>query len=339
MITILIKSFNRPFYLDRCLQSIEKFVSGDFKVKILDDGTPEKYLRKIREKHTYAEILTSSQYLQKIKAIQENLERGSEINGFKIPTKMWFEAVKNAEDYVLVTEDDVWFTHEINLSEIENEMKTHQISLLKLGWLGNFSDDKFLKTNKLTERIELAIPQKLFTANAFLMDCFMYNKFKFFTILYKLGIVDNETRQKYFALHSIAMGIYQKDYWLHLWKGSQNLVDEKQQLKNAATWYHKNRHKNAIARTKTEFLKTTFQSAATNSYHKYNVDFDVNYFNHLINEAWFEGNFDVLENFPKDFSPEYFAKFIEDKINISDFQAWTEKFKSQYRNLGAQVDE
>jgi len=94
MITILIKSFNRPFYLDRCLQSIEKLVTGDFKVKILDDGTPEKYLRKIREKHPSAGILTSSQYSQKIKAIKENLESGSEINGFKIPTKMWFEAVK-----------------------------------------------------------------------------------------------------------------------------------------------------------------------------------------------------------------------------------------------------
>jgi hypothetical protein len=38
MVNIFIKSFNRPFYLDRCLQSIEIFVEGDFFVKVLDDG-------------------------------------------------------------------------------------------------------------------------------------------------------------------------------------------------------------------------------------------------------------------------------------------------------------
>lgn len=40
---ILIKSFNRAFYLDRCLQSIENFVEGDYTVKILDDA-PKKLL-------------------------------------------------------------------------------------------------------------------------------------------------------------------------------------------------------------------------------------------------------------------------------------------------------
>ena len=50
MVNIFIKSFNRPYYLDRCLQSIENFVEGDLWVKVLDDGTPEKYLKKIKHK-------------------------------------------------------------------------------------------------------------------------------------------------------------------------------------------------------------------------------------------------------------------------------------------------
>ena len=63
---------------------------------------------------------------------------------------------------------------------------------------------------------------------------------------------------------------------------------------------------NFIARLETEKMKTTFQSSATNSYHKYGIDFDVNYFNHLMNEAWLNGHFDAMQNFPKDFSIEYF---------------------------------
>lgn len=65
MVNIFIKSFNRPFYLDRCLSSIEKYVSGDFKIKVLDDGTPKKYLDKIREKYPDAEILLSDNYEKK----------------------------------------------------------------------------------------------------------------------------------------------------------------------------------------------------------------------------------------------------------------------------------
>lgn len=85
-------------------------------------------------------------------------------------------------------------------------------------------------------------------------------------------------------------------------------------------------------------MKTTFQSSATNSYHSYGFDFDVNLFNHLINEAWLAGDFDALENFPKDFSTEYFETFIKEKINIQEFKKWTECFKNQYRNLGCEIE-
>lgn len=339
MITILIKSFNRPYYLDRCLKSIKRNVSGNYKVIVLDDGTPEKYLQKIKKLHPTIEIRTSLQYDEKINSIQKNIESGTEINGFQIPTKLWYDSVKNSNEYVLVTEDDVWFSQPINLSDLENDISTHDISLLKLGWLGNQIDDKDLEINPINDRISKVIPLHLFTGNQFVMDCFMYNRFKFFTVLYKLGVVNNGTRRKYYALNSIAMGIYEKKYWLHIWKDSRDKVDEKQQLRNAAAYYHKNKNPNFIARTKTEVLKTTFQSSATNSYHQYNIDFDVNYFNHLINKAWLEGKFDVMQNFPKDFSIDYFTVFLDSTIKTEEFTKWVDRFKEQYRNLGATVDD
>ncbi|MFV0181058.1 glycosyltransferase [Empedobacter falsenii] len=51
MTTIIIKSFNRPHYLDRCLHSIYLHVKGSFEVKVLDDGTPPLYLEKIATKY------------------------------------------------------------------------------------------------------------------------------------------------------------------------------------------------------------------------------------------------------------------------------------------------
>lgn len=335
MITVLIKSFNRAFYLERCLQSIFKFADNNLKIKVLDDGTPEKYLNKIQTKYPQVEILKSKNYNQKSKLIEQKME----INGFEIPTDLWKSAVKNSSEFVLVIEDDVWFTEKTDLNQLVSGMKSHNIDLVKLGWLGNYNDDKYLKINNLNSNLNALVLQNIFTSNPFMMDLFMYNKFKFFTVLYKFGWVDNETKRKYWALNSILMGLYRKDYWLYIWKDADGKVDEKQQLRNAAVWFHKRKkNENLICRTKREVLKTTFQSAATNSYHEYGFDFDVNEFNFLMNEAWLNDKFDVMQNFPKDFSTEYFERFFDGKIKNEEFSKWVEKFKNQYRNLGADVE-
>lgn len=158
---IFIKSFNRPFYLDRCLQSIENFVEGDFCVKVLDDGTPEIYLSKIKEKHPKIEIIKSENYQNKVAAIAENLQFGNEIDGFTIPTNLWYKAAKNASDYFIMIEDDVWFTHKINVNDLQETCQKNQISLLKLGWLGNKKDDEFVEISEITEEILRVKPKNL----------------------------------------------------------------------------------------------------------------------------------------------------------------------------------
>ena len=240
---------------------------------------------------------------------------------------------------MIVTEDDVWFTHKINVNDLQEICKKNQISLLKLGWLGNKKDDEFVEISEITEEILRVEPKNLLLFPEFFNDLFFYNKFKFFTILYKLGIVDNATKRKYWALNSILMGFWQKEYWLNIWKNAKGKVDEKQQLRNASNYYRKHQdNPNFIARLEKEALKTTFQSSATNSYHKYGDDFDVNYFNHLINQAWLNGSFDEMQNFPKDFSLEYFEKFLDQKVDKTAFRNWVSTFKNQYKNLGCEVE-
>jgi hypothetical protein len=152
-------------------------------------------------------------------------------------------------------------------------------------------------------------------------------------------VVDNTTKQKYWALNSILMGFWNKAYWLQVWKDAKGRVDEKQQLRNAAIFYKQNKYNpNFIARTENEILKTTFQSSATNSYHSYDENFDVSYFNHLMNEAWLNGTMDEMQNFPKDFSLEYFEQFIDDKVDKNAWKNWVKKFKTQYENLGCKTE-
>ncbi|MDO4763873.1 MAG: glycosyltransferase family 25 protein [Flavobacteriaceae bacterium] len=338
MIDILIKSFNRPYYLDRCLKSIETFVVGNYKISILDDGTPAKYLDKIQEKHPLVRILKSKNHEKKIKAIEENLTIGKEINGFQIPTDLWKNAVKNASDYFIITEDDVWFSEKINIDDLAKKAQKHKISLLKLGWLSNFKDDQWVNLIPIDNELTATQPKDLFLSIPLIMDWFFYNKYKFFSLGYKLKIFDNQTKLKYWALNSILMGFWQKDYWLSVWKDAQGKVDEKQQLRNAANYYKKHQHPYFIARLNQEVMKTTFQSSATNSYHEYGFDFDVNIFNHLINEAWYNEDFNAMQNFPKDFSLNYFEQFISEKIKIEEYKKWVERFKNQYINLGCNIE-
>lgn len=335
---IFIKSFNRAFYLDRCLQSIKDNVEGAYTITVLDDGTPEKYLNKIKEKFPEVKILTSKEYSKKSLAIEENLSIGKEIDGFSIPTELWINAVQNASEYFIITEDDVWFTQKINLDEMVKTCKTYQISLLKLGWLGNYKNDPNCEFIELNNEIEAIIPKDLILLPPMLNRWFFQNKYKFFSFLYTLKLVNNFTKQKYWALNSIMMGLWQKDYWLAVWKDANGKVDEAKQLQNAASYYRKNKNDHFLARMKEEAMKTTFQSSANNSYHPYGINININHMNHILNEAWFNNNLDAMENFPKDFSNSYFESFLKGKIGLLDYRKWTEKFKTQYRNLGCEIE-
>ncbi|MDY3402521.1 glycosyltransferase family 2 protein [Riemerella anatipestifer] len=339
MINIYIKSFNRAYYLDRCLASIARNVKGTYSITVLDDGTLPKYLDKIKEKYPQINIKTSKSYSQKIKGVEENIFLGKNIDSFNIPTDLWIETVENGTDYCIVTEDDVWFTETIDVENLLTEVEKNNINLLKLGWLSNFKDDEYLQIGKINEDINFNRPKDLFLGSKWLMDIFFYNRYKFFSITYRLGIFNNYTKRKYWSLNSILMGLWKKEYWLEVWKDAKGKVDEKQQLRNAAAYY--NRHKNNpnfIARLSKEAMKTTFQSSATNSYHEYGFKVDINYINYLLNEAWYNDKLDSMQNYPNDFSIDYLETFFDDKVDKNEYRKWVERFKNQYRNLGCSID-
>lgn len=337
---ILIKSFNRPYYLDRCLYSIFKYCKNFSSVKVLDDGTPKKYLDKIKEKYPSVLIKTSEQYEEKNKAIQENLEYGKEIDGFQIPVKLWKDAVKESTEIFIITEDDVWFTREVNLLELSELMRLNHTALIKLGNLGVKREG----IKKVYEKENIIFQTfKLRTLPKPLMIAFFENKFKFFSILYRLKLADNNSFLKYFDLFSILMGMYSKDYWLKIWENIGEKVDERKQMLNSAIYYRANKkNKNLIALLENEAMKTTFKSSATNSYHKYGYDFDVNRFNFIMNELWYQDELDINENFPKDFSDDYIIKILNKanhpKASSEEWKKWSAQFRKQYQSLGCVVD-
>ncbi len=335
---ILIKSFNRPYYLERCLKSIRQHViNTDYKITILDDGTPDIYLNKIKTDFPKVTILKSKAYTIK----SESVYLGVEPENKSIPIDLWLEGTKRASEYFLLLEDDIWLTKTIDLSSMVGEMVSKNALFLKLFWLGN---PKLIqsKIDQKGKNINFLIP-KIPYYNSFLYKLIFYKfdklkirkTFKFLKIHTKLKDIS------YYSIYSVAGVLFKKSYFLSLWKNHNNKVDEKLQIYNALRFINNQNQKPGFARTKLEVAKTGFTSSATNR--NYNeVNFDMFLFNQIINKAWFENLFNSMENFPNDFSDDYIQLFLSNtsiKISKKSWRKWKNSFKSEFKSFGCVIDE
>ena len=215
---ILIKSFNRPYYLDRCIQSIHLNVrNNDFIIFVLDDGTPQKYLDKILNKFPKVKILKSDLHPEKSNAIAKD---EASVNS-KIPIDLWLKAAENASNYFLLLEDDFWFTQPLNLKKIRLSLEYDNIKMLKLCWLGNA---KLLpkKSIDVNDQYSIFTPD-LYTTNPVLFNLvFRFNRFKIRQILTFLKIYSLERFLNYYTIYATSGAIFKKKYFLKLWKNHKS---------------------------------------------------------------------------------------------------------------------
>lgn len=335
---IVVKSFNRPYYLDRCLYSIYKQVA-DFngKIIILDDGTPQRYLDKITQKYPGVIVKKSAFYNQKVSSI----DQGIQPKEYVVPIDLWANVVNEVSDYFLLIEDDTWFVDSVELEKIRNEMIQNQTVITKLYWLGN---DK-LKQNKevkKTAHLELLTPN-LFTENPTLYN-FIFRKdyLKWHRrILAKLGIYTFERHMAYYTIYSVAGTVLRKDYYSQLWNNHSNKVQETLQILNALKFYKQNKGKITFASSKKELLRTGFQSAATNQHKEhYEGKIDMFQFNKIINDAWLNNQLDVYRDLPLDISANEIAKILDEnsEIDSNQWDSWVTSFKNQYTSIGCVID-
>lgn len=335
---ILIKSFNRPYCLDRCIQSIKKFVvDSEYQIIVLDDGTPEKYLKKIKEKHDGITILKSSKYDEKVTSIENSLGNVST----EIPIDLWLDTAKKASDYFLLLEDDIWLTDCVALSDLQIELSKEKVQMLKLFWLGNpkLISNKIIKKDSF---FSIYQPQ-LYTQNPLLYRfIFIIDRFKIRRFFSFFNIYTTARALRYYAIYSVAGAVFKRDYFLSLWNNHTNTVSEELQLYNAVKFLKSNKNVN-FGRTNKEIVKTSFLSAATNQHKNYeNVNLDMFAFNKIVNDAWYENQFDAMDGFPKDLNPEIIDTILKEKnatvANAEEWNKWVKKFKFQYTSFGCTID-
>lgn len=333
---IYIKSFNRIYYLDRCIYSIYKHVKGDFTIKVLDDGTPAVFLEKLQVKYPEISILKSPFYEKKSDAIVQHVLENKTYNVSGIPDDFWYEQLSTGSANLLLLEDDIWITRDIDINQVETMIEEYQLACIKLYWGNN---EKIIQGKKkaIDASIELLTDIPFPIKSPGLFRFLMSKKTKLFALAGKLGIVPETFLLPYYSIYVVAGAFFKRDYWLHLWKNNGGSVNEPTQLYRALSYVKKN--KVNVGKMVNEASSTSFITSTTNYYQDISLDFiKLNYY---INEAWFHEELSAENNFPDDFDLQYLEKILKRyKVNSVDFESWNlwiARFKQQYRTLGFQI--
>lgn len=335
---ILIKSYNRPYYLDRCIQSIYLNCKGyDYTIKVLDDGTPQKYLDKLQDKFPDIQIHKSEFYEEKVKYC----DLGLKPEVMTVPINFWIECVKKSSDYFVLLEDDIWINQKVNFYRMINDAKNDDVSFIKLFWIGN--PKLMQKKAEIVKESYTLFKPKLYTKfpALFYFIFYKFNRFKIRKILKILKIHTFERYLAYYSIYAVAGNVFKKDYYLSVWENHKNVINENLQLYNAVKLFCRN--KMIYAHSNQEIVTQGILSAATNQFKEYDdIHADMFVFNKIMNEAWHNDAFDSMKKYPKDIGMDEIESILIEKNNkllkAEDWKKWVNYFKNSYRNFGCKIE-
>ena len=295
---IYIKSFNRPFYLDRCIRSIKFNVSNYSNIIVLDDGTLGKYIEKLKQSHPDVRWIFSNADDNKFELLRQ--EKFDEIKKRYIePAKFWVtEIQKEKDDYFLMLEDDTWIVKSFCLNTIEKNLIKNECIFLKFWW--PIGDEKLIVTQKYN------LPDDIKSID-----------------YYKAGIT---TMNDIYKIWIVAFAVFRKDYWLNNFKKVQRMGDEQTQLIEA---YNFVKDKINITFSKSSH-KWVYQGwvipgRATPEY--YDKGLIQHLYMHALNEAWYNNEMDVTQGYPYDFDDDYISKVLQKYLPQQSIDVW-KKWKS-----------
>ncbi|HWA33900.1 MAG TPA: hypothetical protein VG737_07210, partial [Cyclobacteriaceae bacterium] len=225
---IFIKSFNRPFYLERCLRSVFQFITGNFKVTILDDGTPPVYLAKISALFPDVTIRKSDQYTEKVSALGAHANKSATFSLTRIPTNLWRTAISESSSVFLLLEEDAWLTESIDVDNIETVMKECGLVTVKIGWNGSPLLVEGEKV-RLTDSVEQLIPPTP-SVPGIIERVLLTNTFKIRSVLQRLSLVNSLFTLPYYSRYTITSAFFDKQYWLWIWENAGDRINEGEQL-------------------------------------------------------------------------------------------------------------
>jgi hypothetical protein len=337
---VIVKSFNRPYCLDRCLRSITRFLRGVRSVRVLDDGTPDKFLDEIQRRHPEVEISRSERHAEKSAFLtnysSQKSNRLPETMSV-IPWDLWRCAIKTASHHFLLLEDDQWCVREMDLGNIGQVMKATDCAIVRLFQSPVFDCGRLSTLSPELCRVE---PWYLKTPlHTLFYKAYFTNQCKLGSVLRRLGIADGRWALEAYAVY-VVCGIFDRSFWLEVTRGAGEGINERLQLFHALKWAARHRHA-AFARTTGDQVSTTFRSSSSSGELDRAVGFDMVLFNQILNEHWLAGRLDSSAGMPGDFPKEtvlnLLSKTAEPRCTPEKWLQWCDRFTENFRNLGCPV--
>jgi glycosyltransferase involved in cell wall biosynthesis len=299
---IYIKTFNRPFYLERCIKSVLFNVSNYDEIIILDDGTQKEYKEKIIQLFPQIKWVTNADGGKYELVRSGNTQKARELYGD--PASFWLREVMNdPHDYFLLIEDDTWFVNMLDLNHFEEVLNRENSVICKLFW-GDY--------------------------NAELEDASISQKYKLWNDL-SIHVINPSIQsvEDVYKIYIVAMAIFRKDYYENAIRKVNHFADETTQITESLAFFQ-NMSEVSYCKTNERFI---YQGWATSVRHDdaITVDVGINSFDFvdILNEAWFNNRLDVLANYPLDFDMDYLVKLFriaelpEEKVKV--YMDWRTK--------------
>jgi glycosyltransferase involved in cell wall biosynthesis len=299
---IYIKTFNRPFYLERCIKSVLFNVSNYEEIIILDDGTQAEYKEKIIQLFPQIKWVSNADGAKYELVRSGNNQMAKELYGD--PASFWLkEVMKDPNDYFLLIEDDTWCVNMLDLNHFEDVLKNENSVICKLFW-GEY--------------------------NADVEDASISRRYKLWNDL-SLHLINPSIQQveDVYKIYIVAMAIFRKDYYENALRKVNHFADETTQITESLAFFQK-MPEVTYCKTNERFI---YQGWATSVRHDdaITVDVGINSFDFvdILNEAWFDNRMDVLANYPLDFDMDYLvnlfkaAELPEEKVKV--YMDWRTK--------------
>jgi hypothetical protein len=290
MTNVYIKSFARPFYLDRCIRSIRFNLQGYDRIVVLDDGTERAHLDRIRALHPDVEIRSSGADDGKMALLRE--EKFSEIaERYPSAPRFWVAEIdKDPHDYTLVLEDDAWLSRHVDLTTLVPHLAEKNTAICKLWWSN--------PAHHVTERSAAPLGPGI----------------EFFAM-------DNDLAEAARTIWIVAFALFRRDYWLSAVSQAKRLGDERSQF--AAALSFAAAHPGlSFAKTERRCVHQGWAVPARSTPEYYGKKLIQHRFMDALNAAWMDGDLSPLHGYPQDFPTDMITSILSRGLADDDVRAW-----------------
>jgi hypothetical protein len=299
MANIYIKSFNRPFYLDRCIRSVKLNATGYDRIIVLDDGTLKVYLDRIQSWHPDVEIRSSGADDGKIALLRE--ERFDEIaKRYPSAVEFWVSEIgKDSETYCVILEDDVWFCRHVDLPLLERNLRENEAAICKFWW-GDYQHSVAMQYEAPgCPPIEYVEP-------------------------------DIQALKQAQSIWIVAFAMFRRDYWLHCVTKAKRLGDERSQL-TAACEFAASHLSVRFAKTAKRCVHQGWMVPARSTPEYYDRGLKQHVYMDVLNDAWMAGKLDPALGYPLDFDRAAILGVLTSVLTEDQVAIWDEWHRREIR--------